>query len=168
MKSGELATLLQVTTETIRQWIINPQFEQFFSPGAKAEHGGVHRIFNQDDVLVLNTIRHLRTNGVTDWYEIAQRLEQGERHQKFPPNAISGDPRTVPYEQADMGAKAAATLAERNAALLRVKELENEVTRLRGELDTERKNHMATIERLLREMSDLRHTIGRLEADKDK
>lgn len=163
MKSGEIASALGVTPDTIKNWAKHPTLEQFFSAGAKGEDGNFQRTFTEADVLVLSTIHYLRTNGTSDWEQIARRLEGGERHQEFPQNAIAADPRTVPIQQAEQSARAMATLAERDAAMQRVRELETEVDRLRAERETDRSRYEAEAGKLHDQIARLNREIGRLE-----
>jgi len=178
MKTGEASKILGVDARTIKNWIDNPSLRKFFSPSAKGEHGSTHRLFTESDILVLNTIRMKRSEGESDWDVIANYLEEGSREQEFPANAISVDTRTIPMPQAEQSAKAMATMAERDAALKRVQELEVEVERLRSIYEDQirqiREQHKAEVEQLrgentsireqlLREISKLNREIGRLE-----
>ncbi len=179
MKTGEAAKLLDVAINTVKNWIDHPSVVDYFSPGARGVHGGSQRVLIEADILILNTIRHLRNiDSVTDWDEIAVRLSKGEREQEFPQNAISADPRTIPLPQAEQSAKAMATMAERDLALKRVEELETEVNRLRSmyeeqirsiqdqhktEVQQLRGENISIREQLLREISKLNREIGRLE-----
>lgn len=166
MKTGELAKILSIDRETISNWIKNPLLSHFFTLGAKGEHGAAQRIFTESDVLVLNTIRAFRTSGKTDWGEIAAYLRSGQREQGFPQNAISSDPRTVPLPQAEQSARAMGTMAERNAALAKVRELENEVERLRSEYRDEitlmRNEHKEYVSQLLSDQKELMREISEL------
>jgi DNA-binding transcriptional MerR regulator len=172
MKIGELSAALGVSRDTITFWLKRPELERFFSPDALGRSGAAQRQFLESDVLALNSIRHLRyVETITEWVDIAQRLDSGWRAQDFSQSAIAADSRTIPLPQAEQSARAAATMAERDAALRRVSELESELTRLRGELEserekrlTDREKHAGDMERLLREISDLRYQIGRLES----
>jgi DNA-binding transcriptional MerR regulator len=178
MKSGELAAALGITPDTVKNWAKHPALEKFFSEGAKGEDGSFQRTFNESDVLVIATIHHLRTSGTTEWDEIAQHIEDGVRYQEFPQNAIAADPRTIPIQQAEQSAKAAATLAERDAALRRVNELElhivsletqhrDEIERLRAESKEEsdkiRREYEDRVDKLHQEVRQLLREIGRLE-----
>lgn len=152
MKSGEVANLLGVNQATVKNWVERPEFQRFFSDEARGE-GVVHRVYSNADMLVLNTIRHIRAGqSVADWQAIADALDAGQRIGQFPEGPIVSDQRTIPINQAEMSARAAATLAERDAALA-------EVDRLRGELKAERQQKDALMERII----ELSMRIGRLE-----
>jgi DNA-binding transcriptional MerR regulator len=156
MKTGEAAKLLGIDPATVRAWINHPVLGEFFSIGAKGEHGGHHRLLTESDILVLNTIRHLRTSDDADWENIAETLRSGHRQQEFPQNAISMDSRMIPIPQAEQAAKYLATIAERDAALAKVDELERHLTEKEAEIKELR-------ERLLQERLADQNKIGRLE-----
>ena len=176
MKTGEAAALLGVSINTARNWLDRQELTHLFSEGAKGTHGGAQRVLSETDVLVLNTVRHLRNvDNVTEWPDIVRQLDADYRVQEFPQNAISADPRVIPLPQAEQSARAAATLAQRDEALVRVNELETEIERLRDELKTERDKHREDIERLLKEsnqdkqelnerVAQLQRELGRAEA----
>ena len=178
MKTGELAAILGVSQVTVRAWVQNPVLERFFSTAARGKDGLTQRTYTESDVLVCNTIRHLRANNQhITWDEMAEYLDSGAREQEFPAHAIGSDMRTVSVHQAETSARAAATLAERDAALARVDELSQEIERLRTEikntenqyraiLESEQRAHRETTERLMREIADLNRKIGALEAQK--
>ncbi len=156
MKTGEASNILGVATNTLKNWIENPLVSHFFSPSAKGEHGAPQRLFTESDILLLNTIRQLRTSGVDSWDAIAAYLDSGKRDQEFPQNAVSVDSRTIPLPQAEQSAKAVATLAERDAALRQVEELRTKLTQVEKERDEIR-------ERLTQQIIELNRQIGRLE-----
>jgi DNA-binding transcriptional MerR regulator len=156
MKTGEAAKLLGVDPATVRAWINHPGLSEFFSSSAKGEHGGHHRLLMESDVLILNTVRHLRTNDDADWSTIAETLRSGHREQEFPQNAISIDSRMIPIPQAEQAAKYMATVAERDAALAKVDELEQHLAQKEAEVKELR-------ERLLQERLADQNKIGRLE-----
>lgn len=164
--TGEIAKRLGVDRKTLIDWITHEQLTPFFSESARKEHGSAHRQLTDEDILALNTIRQLRhMDGIADWQEIANYLLTGKRESEFPLHKLTMDTLTVSLPQAEQSAKAAATLAEREAALRRVAELEvyvealqTKITQLEREKDTEK-------ERLLREMNTLYRQIGALEAE---
>ncbi|HEX2621949.1 MAG TPA: MerR family transcriptional regulator [Phototrophicaceae bacterium] len=161
MKTGEAAKILGVDAITVRRWIERDELKMFFSAGARGEHGAAQRLLTESDLLVLNTIRALRTNGNMEWGGVVVYLNTGQRDQEFPQNAIAVDPRTVPLPQAEQSARAMATLAERDAALRRVAELETRLAK--AEHKTDEQN--AEIIRLNREIGRLE---GLIEAEKNR
>src|SRR5436190_1688243 len=86
MKSGRIAKSLGVDVKTIINWSSHPLLQKFFSPGASKPEQ-YQRDFNEEDLLVLNTIRIYRTKNA-DWSEISVLLENGERITELPPNAL--------------------------------------------------------------------------------
>jgi DNA-binding transcriptional MerR regulator len=169
MKTGEAAKLLDIVPNTLKNWIENPAVTLFFSAGAKGQHGGAQRILSESDILTLNTIRRLRNiDNVSDWEAIAAFLETGNREQEFPVNAINVDTRMIPIPHAEVSAKYMATIAERNYALNRVKELEAEFTLIRAEheekLEKERSDRREEVDELQEKIAQLNREIGGLEA----
>jgi len=152
MRSGEAAKILGVDRNTIYNWTQNPDLSRFFSSSARMEDGSAQRILTQSDLLVLNTIRTKRGQGIFDWKEIAAVLESGERFQEFPQNAISGDPRTVPVYQAEQSVKAMATLTERDQILENFAKAEKEIAR-RQEIE----------EQLRAQVAELQERLGKIE-----
>lgn len=168
MKTGEAAALLGVSINTARNWIDREELSHFFSDGAKGKHGGAQRVLSESDILMLNTIRHLRNvENINDWQIILERLEDGFRIQEFPDNAISGDPRVIPLPQAQQSAMAAATLAQRDLALDRIDELTDELARVRQEYDMRLKLERERNDELQQQIAQLNREIGRLEARLD-
>jgi DNA-binding transcriptional MerR regulator len=123
MKTGELAKLLGVSDQTLINWMSRPEIKPFMSEAALGEGGNTQRIYTESDVLVLNTVRMLRTVGSQDWNEIQKELEQGRREQEFPQNAIITDTRTIPMPQAKQAADYAVVVYERDSARELAKEL---------------------------------------------
>jgi len=186
MKTGEAAKIMGVDRSTLLDWINIRGLDRFFSTGARGTDGSMHRILNDADLLVLNTIRGCRSQNM-DWEEIEAHLETGEREQSFPQNAISVDPRTIPLPQAEASARALATMRERDAALARVDELSGEIEELRSTVERMQQEKEALLQRtqqekeaavqklqsekdavrktLFREMADLYKQIGRLEGE---
>lgn len=163
MRTGEAAKILGIDRTTIYNWADTPELKKFFSANATGEDGSTQRLLTESDVLVLNTIRMQRSKGNRLWADIAQVLESGYRDQQFPQNAISGDPRTIPLPQAEQSAKAVGTMAERDGALARVEELTEQVRELSAKLSESEKARYEDREKLLREIGELRHQLGRLE-----
>lgn len=169
MRIGELASSLGISKDAVQAWVHHPELEHFFSDGAKLGAGASQRVFNENDVLILNTVRHMRnTEKVKDWSLIAQRIEKKDYEQDFPQNAIATDTRVIPIQQAEQSAKAMHTLAERDAAIAQVNELHSRIAALEKQLETERTQHKQDLERLLREIAALNREIGRLERDKNE
>ncbi len=162
MKTGEAAKILGVDRTTIINWIEQRGLSKYFSPSANGEHGSAHRLLTEGDLLVLNTIRRLRANNL-EWDEIANELETGNREREFPQNAISGDPRTIPVQQAEVSARAMATVAERDAALARMREMAAEIEDLRVVVERLQKEKETQREEHYKQIIELNRQIGRLE-----
>lgn len=170
VKTGEAAKAMGVDVGTIRNWIDNECFDEFFSDEAKGDAGNPHRVLSESDVLVLNTIRHLRVRGMTEWGDIARKIETGFRVQEFPRNAISSDPRTIPIPQAEQAAKYLATVTERDSALAKVTELEEYIEQLKQQIAQREAEVRELQEQRLRDQRELQEQrmndqrdIGRLQ-----
>jgi len=163
MKTGEAAKILGVDPKTVRNWIDDYGLTRFFSASATGTDGSFQRILSESDLLVLNTVRALKGRDVYDWEAIAEFLETGEREREFPQNAISGDPRTIPVEQAQQSARAMATMAERDGAISKVREMATRIEDLEEKLEQTQREKDAIKELLLREIGDLQRQIGKLE-----
>jgi DNA-binding transcriptional MerR regulator len=161
MKTGEVAKILGLDVSTVRKWIDTPSLSRFFSASARGEHGSAHRLLTESDVLVLNSIRALRTRNHADLDEIVASLDSGSREREFPANAISVDTRVISVPHAEQSARAMAILAERDAALQRVTELSEQVAHLQQEKEEIREKLTQEIKQLLRELGKLE---GLLEA----
>jgi len=162
MKTGEAAKIMGVDRSTLLDWINIRGLTRFFSASAAGNDGNMQRVLTESDLLVLNTIRACRSKNM-NWDDIEIVLDNGERERSFPQNAISGDPRTIPLVQAEVSAKALGTMVERDAAFARVEELTEEVRNLSVKLSESEKARYEDREKLLREIGELRHQLGRLE-----
>jgi hypothetical protein len=158
MKSGELALALGIDKGTLYKWTAIPGIAKHLSPGALGQDGATQRVYNEGDVLVVNTVRHLRSSGTTNWEEIASILDAGTRVGEFPQNAISTDPRVVPMPQAKQAADMLVMQEQRDAALAKVEEYR--------QLVADYQQKVEALQELRRtEHSDLYKQIGALEAE---
>jgi hypothetical protein len=89
MKIGKVADLFGVTTETIRNWVKNPELREFFSVTAKGEGGSKFSDFSEDDVIVLTSIYTMTKGGNYDWRSIAENLRSGWRESRLPERAAA-------------------------------------------------------------------------------
>jgi DNA-binding transcriptional MerR regulator len=159
MRSGELAKLLNVSDQTLINWMSRPEIRPFLSDSAIGESGNTQRIYTESDVLVLNTVRILRAKGIQNWDEIQKKLDDGEREQEFPQNAIVTDNRTIPMPQARQAAEYAVAIEQLNAALKRASDLEV----LLAESKQEKAVLQEKIYTLLREIGNLEGVVKYLE-----
>lgn len=174
MKTGEAAKRLGVDPKTIRTWLDQPELIPFLSPGARGIDV-TQRVINDDEFDVLATVYVLRyREGTSSWDDIADQLEAGRREELRPLDGITAQTETVSRPYAEQSARAAATLAERDAALARVQEMEALVQRMLHEAAEReasiRAEYEERIEKLYERIGDLRQQIGRLEerANSDK
>lgn len=164
MRSGELAKLLNVSDQTLINWMSRPEIRPFLSDTAAGESGNTQRIYTEGDVLVLNTVRTLRAKGIQNWDEIQKKLEDGEREQEFPQNAIVTDNRTIPLPQAKQAAEYAIVIEQLKASQERVNALEL----LLNESKQEKTVLQEKIYTLLREIGNLEGVVKYLESKMKK
>lgn len=156
MRSGELAKILGVADQTLLNWMKQPEVNPYFSREALGAAGSVQRIYTEEDAVILNTIRELRSNGTTDWREIGKMLADGFRKQEFPKNALITDTRVIPVPMAEQATQLAQILQERDSALERA-------TELAQALDDERAGRKKDNELAQAELRRLEREIGKLE-----
>lgn len=184
MKMSKVAKMIGVDRRTIYNWVTHESLGHLFSEGARNEGD---RELNEQDIFVVNTINYLRQNVTTDWDEIAERIEEGYQVTDFSIGAVDVDTGKTPLQQFT---RTLAIVQERDAALKQLEEaqkelreiesryetkldelrdhyeakLEEERKRGRDELMQERKQSREEMERLLREIAELRYEIGKLES----
>jgi DNA-binding transcriptional MerR regulator len=171
MRSGELAKLLNVSDQTLINWMSRPEIRPFLSDSAIGESGNTQRIYTESDVLVLNTVRILRAKGIQNWDEIQKKLDDGEREQEFPQNAIVTDNRTIPLPQAKQAAEYAVAIEQLNAALKRTSDLELllvEAKRENADLRAEHNTLLRLVGKLEGKIETMLEERNRKEGNNDK
>ena len=166
MRSGEVADMMGIDSQTILNWTREPDVAGFFSEAARGE-GVKQRIYNEDDVLILNTIHHLssdlRDGKKIDWEAISGQLGIGYRYNVMPNNTLTRDPRSVPMdmvksftvgELAKKDAELARIAGERDAAL-------QMVDYLKGQLNDERVEHKSELDKVRLENKELNDEINK-------
>ena len=156
MRSGELAKLLGVADQTLLNWMKEPEVNHYFSREALGSAGSVQRTYGEEDAIILNSIRELRSNGTSDWQEIAKLLADGFRNLEFPKNALITDTRVIPVPMAEQATQLAQVIQERDSAVERVTELANQ-------LEEERAGRKRDNELAQSELRRLEREIGKLE-----
>lgn len=109
MRIGKASEYLDnLNGDTIKNWIDRDELSKFFSPAARGD-SRTQREITDDDLLILNSIRELRTNGTRDWVEIAARLDAGYRAERFPDGAafVSGRAPIQLYQQSAISTREA-------------------------------------------------------------
>jgi hypothetical protein len=94
MKTGQVAQALDVDAKTILNWTDHPVLNKFFSDGARGAKGNLQRVFSQQDLLILNTVRVARSRQPAnrpDWNAIAGAIENGELTNALPLSAYTAD-----------------------------------------------------------------------------
>lgn len=184
MKMSKVAKMIGVDRRTIYNWVTHESLEHLFSEGAKNEGD---RELSEQDIFVINTINHLRQNITTDWDEIAERIEEGYQVTDLSIGAVDVDTGKTPLQQFT---RTLAIAQERDAALKQLEEAQKELREIESRYETkldelrdhyeakleeerkrgredvieERKQSREEMERLLREIAELRYEIGKLES----
>jgi DNA-binding transcriptional MerR regulator len=117
MKTGKVADMLGVDQKTITNWVDRVDFEKFFSPEARGKGRSMGRLFDENEIVILNTIRLERQKN-TDWPDIARLLDNGVRDTNLPVSALLVDSPAPLVQYGKMQVLQA-----------RVEELEQELTR---------------------------------------
>lgn len=87
---GDIATALNVSVSTVRNWTENKEIEAYLSNMAtrKAEYeNATERRYTQNDLFVLNTVSSNK-NRRTDWEDIAAILARGDLDRDLPETAM--------------------------------------------------------------------------------
>lgn len=144
MKTGEIAKLIGRNARTIINWV--DEFPNYFSATARAG-GRTHKIYDDSDKLVLNTIRHLRDSGYSP-SQIEDELSAGFRHTEFTFDQVFASTDT----DAERFALSLRVAAQRDELVKALEDKENEIALLKDENTKLRQD----------KLSDQRE-IGRLE-----
>ena len=177
MKMSKVAKLVGVDRRTIYNWVTNPTLTHLFSEEARSQGS---RELDESDTIIANTINYLRQHMTTEWEEIADRIEEGFRITDLPLSATEVDTGQTPLHQFT---RTITLTQERDAALKQLAEAqealkqmeahyEARLEQLRDQYETrledERQRGRGEMERLLREIAELRYEIGKLESDKQQ
>jgi len=165
MKMSKVAKMVGVDRRTIYNWVQHPSLHHLFSKAAINEGD---RELDERDIFVINTIAYLREHKVTEWGEIAKRIEDGYVVTGLPVSAAEVDTGRTPLQQYTYSAE---TKMQLDAANKRIIQLEDMILELkvehRDELEAERQERSEEKEKLLREMGEregkLLREIGQLE-----
>lgn len=136
MRTGKAAQVIGVNHKTITNWIDHPLLNRFFTDMARGADGRAQREITDPDLLVLNTIRAERaglSNNDIDWQAIADVLASGRRERQMPPGAMGVDVGMTRMAQVE---QSLTLVMERDAALKRVRDLEEEIIRLERASDS--------------------------------
>ena len=184
MKMSKVAKIIGVDRRTIYNWVTHESLEHLFSESARNEGD---RELDEHDIFVANTINYLRQRVTTDWDEIAEKIEDGYQVADFSAGAADVDTGKTPLQQFT---RTLAIVQERDAALRQLQDaqkelmeiesryearleqlreqyedrLEEERKRGREDVEHERSRSRGELERLLREIAELRYEIGKLES----
>lgn len=158
MRSTEAAKIVDVSTQTIRDW--SDRYAEFLSPSARPEKGEI-RDFTEDDIRVLLTIKRDADRRLTP-EEMIRILQSGDRVAEIPDPVESEE--EVPASEHAM-ALAKINALQRELSIIR-EEHNREVNRLldeNKELKTDRDEAFEELGKRDQAIADYRHKIGYLE-----
>ncbi len=147
MKTGKAGLFLDVNLRTLKNWI--ERFPEFFSAAARGENV-MQRSLNETDLIVLNTIKTLRSQGIQEWDVIGERLKAGYRVSDIPDTAIFVDMGATPVQAVQ---RAIVTRQELDIALEKI----NEQADLIDELEAQLKQTQAEATTVERELQSNLH-----------
>jgi hypothetical protein len=122
MKTAQVGRRLGMSPSTVYTYTIESLYADFFSDSAMRKDGRQQAEFTEDDVAVVWTVFRLRRKMSAE--DVAMQLREGYRAKDFPVDAS--------IDKAVDNIRALGVIPERDAALARVNELEEEVERLRA------------------------------------
>lgn len=102
MKTGKVSQILGKDPKTILNWTANLGHE-FMSPGAMQAGGATQRDYTEADILVLNTVKKFKNDGVGSWEEVKRELRTGFRDIALPAGMAlidTGETNAVVYGRA--------------------------------------------------------------------
>lgn len=147
LKTGKAGLFLDVNLRTLKNWI--ERFPEFFSAAARGENV-MQRSLNETDLIVLNTIKTLRSQGIQEWDVIGERLKAGYRVSDIPDTAIFVDMGATPVQAVQ---RAIVTRQELDIALEKI----NEQADLIDELEAQLKQTQAEATTVERELQSNLH-----------
>ncbi len=147
MKTGQVAKLLGKDPQTINNWA--DRFPEFFSAPSKGQ-GGNQRDYNDNDIIILNTIRTMAGQRLSN-VDIKAALERGEYVSALPDSAAGAEITPV------------RVFAQSLAATQQLEETKKELVATEAALDQERRARSDDQEKYLREIAELKERAGRLE-----
>jgi DNA-binding transcriptional MerR regulator len=149
-KPGDIHNRLGIDPKTLLTWV--DKFPEFFSEGAKGAPGNLHRVYSEDDLVLVNTILKLRGER-HEFEKIRAQLAAGYRDQELP----------VSFYEMD-GEKAVAVYSQLKEIEAKYEAAVAEIERLREELADERKSSKQEIVTLNREIAVLEYRLEQLRA----
>ena len=129
VRIGDVAKMLGISGQTIRNWLKNDELKGLFSEGAMPLHGKQHE-FTPEDVQLINSIYSITNTGNYDWRSIAENLRSGWRERNLPTRAVLDD---VSSESAlGLAIELATTKADLEAERRVTRILEEQIKELRA------------------------------------
>jgi DNA-binding transcriptional MerR regulator len=167
MKTGTLATWLNVSVSTIKKWSV--EFGEYLSSGAQGSTDS-RRVFDERDARIIYTIARLRDENKSydDIREFLRYLELGEWADL--PQLPERPPGTGPVPMIPQAEAEAEITHQRRLLLREIALLSDRIDGLEGEVRAERRAHEATREELAaarERLGELRGKLEFLEADQE-
>lgn len=179
MRTGDIADMFGLTSQTIRDWVKRDELRDLFSPSAQAGKGKQAE-FTEEDVTVLNSIFFMTSSGNHDWRSIAENLRSGWRHPQLPERAAFVAASTAPAVMLAARTLNAEKQNDNSLTIIRKKDeqidlLNHRLMELEAEKDEQIRQlmdkHAAEKESLLREMTRIEREraaeIARVTAERD-
>ena len=129
VRIGDVANMLHISGQTIRNWLKKEELKGLFSEGANPLHGKQHE-FTPEDVQLINSIYSITNTGNYDWRSIAENLRSGWRERQLPTRAVLDD--VSPASSLGLAIELATTKADLEAERRITKILEEQVADLKA------------------------------------
>jgi hypothetical protein len=121
MKMSKVGRLVGVDRGTILNWVNNKSMEHLFSSNARNEGS---RELDEQDIFIVNTIKHLRKTDTTDWERIAKKIDDGYIITDLSIGSADVDTGKTPVQQFTRTIEIA---QERNLAVKQLAELQDKL-----------------------------------------
>lgn len=146
VKIGKVADQFGINAQTIRNWVDDERFQEFFSEGAKSDVDK-RSLFNESDIIVINTIWTLSRGRKHSLDQVSDMLRAGHRETVAPERAAIVATMTNPAIQ-----MAGRMMSAEDRLTLVLQQL----TQVQDQLIRAEREHSEKLETLLREMAELR------------
>lgn len=154
--TAQVSHRLGIPKPTVRNW--SAEYAQFLSDRARPDDGKT-RMFTHEDLVVLNTVRHLtRVEGLNNNGHIREMLASGQRIVEFPA-------KRTPEEEQALGTVQLVPAAQVERALDQAAMMKVQVERadqIAWEIEQERDQALVALDDANQEISHLREVQGRI------
>lgn len=150
IKIGKVADLFGINPQTIRNWVEDERFQNFFSKSAQS-NTDKRALFTESDIIAINTIWSLSRGRKHTLDQISIMMRGGHRETIAPERAAIVSTQT----NSAMQLAGRAMSAEDRLTLV----LE-QLAEAQGQLALAERSHSQKVEDLMREIADLREAAG--------